>query len=632
MYKKTIAFALAVFLTIAGFLPLRAFADELFDTEFNVTYNIASSGEADITQNIKITNKQNDVVATNYSLTIKDMNIYDAGGTDDEGELKLETITLDNTTTLKTEFNEQVIGADRSYEWQLRYKSRDIATKVGEIWNVHIPKVEVLDLTKGYNVTLIIPKEFGPEIFLSPLPAKITEDGTTTTYFFDKDALAERGITASFGNFQVLNFQLKYNLAGDSVFTSYKEIALPPDIPYTQQILYKSLEPQPYSVHTDNDGNLIATYKISGGEEVEVVLTGSARITGKQINPEFGGSLDEIPADLKRMYTNAEKYWEVDSPTVRQIAESLKDEGLTTSQNAQRVYDYVTQNLNYDFDIINKDFVDRRGALNALTNPGPWACMEFTDSFIAISRAMGIPARELNGYAFVRESNLTPLSISLKSGDLLHSWTEFYDPNFGWVQIDPTWGNTSGIDYFTKLDTNHVVFSIKGLSSEYPFPAGAYKITGNEKQVEVDVAQNPQEIIFTENIKVYEKENPGLILKFVTSFRKTEAYVVYNQSGIKLYNLNRTDQILQPFSTAIVQLPKGSRDLYFEDFNGKAKILNFAVTSGEPPQTQSSNSSLFVVAGAALLLCTIIYWLAIHPEALKKVSHRLPHHPQAQGQ
>jgi len=623
---------LATFLIITSLLLPPALADELFDTEFNVVYNIAPTGEASIVQNIKITNKQDDVVATNYSLTIKDMNIYDAAGTDDEGELKLETSKDVNTTTLKTEFNEQVIGADRSYEWQLKYKSGDIATKVGEVWNVHIPQVEVLDLTKDYNVTLVVPKEFGPEIFISPLPTKATDEGASITYFFDKKTLAEKGITASFGNFQTLNFQLKYNLSNESAFTSYQEIALPPDITNTQQVLYKSLEPKPYSFHTDDDGNLIATYKLGGHDEVEVILTGSARIAGKQINPFFGGSLSEIPGELKRKYTGAEKYWEVDAPMIKDLASSLKDTGLTTSQNAQRVYEYVTQNLKYDFDIVNKSFVDRNGALNALTNPGPWACMEFTDSFIAITRAMGIPARELNGYAFAQESNLTPLSINLKGGDLLHSWAEFYDPNFGWVQVDPTWGNTSGIDYFTKLDTNHFVFSIKGTSSEYPFPAGAYKVTGNEKQVEVDFAQNPEEINFNENIKVYEEANPSLILKLLSRFRELKTYTIYNQDGIKLYNLNRKRQILQPFSTATVQLPKDSNELYFEDFTGKGKVLSFAVSQGEPPETPKPVFSLFGVAALALLLCTMIYWLAIHPEALKKVSRRLPHRPQAQGQ
>jgi hypothetical protein len=105
--------------------------------------------------------------------------------------------------------------------------------------------------------------------------------------------------------------------------------------------------------------------------------------------------------------------------------------------------------------------------------------MGYTDLFIAMSRAAGIPARELNGYAYTADNVLRPISIEFRGTDVLHSWPEFYDPYFGWVAIDPTWGSTTnGLDYFSKLDTNHFVFAIKGLSSESPLPAGAYKLEG----------------------------------------------------------------------------------------------------------------------------------------------------------
>jgi hypothetical protein len=82
----------------------------------------------------------------------------------------------------------------------------------------------------------------------------------------------------------------------------------------------------------------------------------------------------------------------------------------------------------------------------------------------------------------------TPISINLKSGDLLHSWPEFYDPNFGWVAVDPTWGNTSKTDYFTKLDTNHFAFVIKGINSEYPLPAGMYRTDDSTKLIDISFA------------------------------------------------------------------------------------------------------------------------------------------------
>jgi transglutaminase-like putative cysteine protease len=618
-----------LFISALFFLsPGQVKAQSLFDTEFTVLYSVDETGESDISQDIKITNKQNDVVATNYSLTIKDMNIFEALGSDETGPIDIETITTDNSTTLKAVFNKQVIGVDRAYNWNLKYKSKDIAAKVGEIWNIHIPKVEILETTKDYNITLVVPETFGPKIFISPKPTNEISEGGNTIYFFNKQTLEQKGITAAFGNYQVLNFKLQYHLGNDSNFTNYQEIALPPDIENKQQVNYTSLKPAPERIYTDADGNLLAVYQVPPKETFEIDLTGAARISGKQIIPEFGGKLGDIPSDLKRKYTKEDTFWEVNSGAIQEIAGSLYDEELTTSQNAQKAYDFVTSNLIYDFDIVGKDFIDRNGALKAVIEPGPWACMEFTDLFVSITRAMGIPSRELNGYAFARESNLTPLSISLKGGDLLHSWAEFYDPIYGWVQVDPTWGTTSGIDYFTKVDTNHFVFSIKGLDSEYPYPAGAYKIDGNEKQVEVDVAQRPDSISFKENFEVYRKTSTNPIL----TFKNQQKLQIYNESGLRLFNVNNSGKDVLPFSSQIIFASKDSNKLYFEDFNGEGKEVEFTFAQGRAPLITGQTTSLILIVVVALLLCVTVYGLAIHPTALKTLLARLPHRLRDQDQ
>ncbi|GAI19887.1 unnamed protein product, partial [marine sediment metagenome] len=66
------------------------------------------------------------------------------------------------------------------------------------------------------------------------------------------------------------------------------------------------------------------------------------------------------------------------------------------------------------------------GALKALNSKNPVVCMEFTDLFIALCRAAGIPVREVNGYAHTNNPKLRPLSLTL---DVLHAWPEYYDEN-----------------------------------------------------------------------------------------------------------------------------------------------------------------------------------------------------------
>ena len=59
--------------------------------------------------------------------------------------------------------------------------------------------------------------------------------------------------------------------------------------------------------------------------------------------------------------------------------------------------------------------------------------MEFTDLFVAIARAAGIPARESVGYAYTTNSRLRPLSLVT---DVLHAWPEYYDADKKiWVHL-----------------------------------------------------------------------------------------------------------------------------------------------------------------------------------------------------
>lgn len=607
-----------VFLLIVLFLQKPGYATEQFDTGYDVFYDVSNDGETQVTQDISIKNKQSDVVATSYNLSINKMSIYDVKGSDRAGELEFEVEVNGPITKISTNFNEQVIGIDRTLNWQLKYKSKDIATKVGEIWNINIPKVDILESTKEYNTTLKVPISFGSEIYISPKPTEKEQDDKFYIYKYNKESLTKTGITASFGSYQILNFQLSYKLENESSIANYQEIALPPSIKGIQQIKYDSIEPLPERVYIDTDGNMMALYKVAANSQLEIKASGSVRIAGKQINPEFGGKFEDINDNFK-VYLREQPFWETTSDPIKRIANELYDPNLNVTQNAQKVYNYVVNELEYNFDINSTVEISRNGALKTIVEPGPVACMEFTDLFIAIARSQGIPARELNGYALTTESNLTPLSISLKSGDLLHSWAEFYDPNYGWIQIDPTWGNTSKIDYFTKLDTNHFVFVIKGRDSEYPYPAGTYKIDGTEKQVEVDIAQDSEIFKFREDVTFYKKLtlNP---IKLFTDYRE---YNVYNSGGIWIFNINNSGVDVLPFETKTLAIKRGTLEVPFETFNGESKYLQFESTIGQPPTKSKANSSLYLSALLALVLCMIVYVLAIHPNRLRRLIHRL---------
>ena len=132
-------------------------------------------------------------------------------------------------------------------------------------------------------------------------------------------------------------------------------------------------------------------------------------------------------------------------------------------KTAKGIYDFVSTKLKYDYERV-KPNVERLGAVNALNNPNSAICMEFTDLFIALARAAGIPAREVNGFAYTENPKIQPLSLV---NDVLHAWPEYYDYEKGvWIPVDPTWASTTGgVDYFNKLDLRHFTFVMHGKSS-----------------------------------------------------------------------------------------------------------------------------------------------------------------------
>ncbi|MBP8960747.1 transglutaminase domain-containing protein [Patescibacteria group bacterium] len=550
----------------------KTFSQTQFETAYKITYDIGESGETLVTQEIEITNKDDDVLVTVYSFILSQMNIYDVSGFDTAGQLEVDVKRdgENNRTTISAPLKDQVIGKGRSSKINISYKTSDLANKVGEIWNVNLPKPSNLEEIAKYEVIIKVPQAFGPQIYIAPTPSVTGEENNKTVYSYSKQDIENKSITATFGKNQILNFELKYDLLNNTFLPRRQSIALPPDIAKHQQIYFSSIEPKPTFLKKDTDGNIMATFWIKPNQAVQVIVRGSAKIFGNQISPEMGGKMHEIPSDLKKLYTKADTYWEVENSKIKDLALELFDPKKNVAQNAYEAYKYVVENLEYDTEITQENTIQRHGALKALTQKGAWACMEFTDLFIALTRAMGIPARELNGFAFSEGESIVPTPVDFNTGDMLHAWAEFYDPNFGWVQVDPTWGNTSGIDYFTKLDTNHLAFVVKGVSSEEPYPAGAYRLDTNQKQINVDFAE--KQIDFEPKLE-FKKAIPWNLLKI---FQGKRRYVVTHKEGPILYGVGgeNSKRIIFPFSKESVYLERSANVLEYRDFGGNLEKIS----------------------------------------------------------
>lgn len=562
MTVKTRVFIYFLFLLLAK----QVFGADQFKTDYSVHYIVNETGETSVNQHIKITNLISDVVATKYVVKISNINMYDEKAYEEQDEVNLIKEYENDLIKLTVNFEKYTVGKDKSKEILISYKTKDISTKNGRVWSVNIPKAQIPQLIDSYTVKLTVPEKWGEEMYMSPLPAHYEN----FTYTFSNDQLKNTGITSAFGEFQVLNFKLTYEIKNPWFTTSIFDIALPPDIIGVQQISFTDLKPYPNKIFLDLDGNTVARYKLAQKQQLNVVFLGKAKILSRQIDVLKGGSKNKIPNQIANAYTSKNKYWESDNKIIKTLSQQLYDNKLNVSQNSKKMYDYIVSNFLYDTNISGTNGWQRQGALFAIQNKKNVACMEFTDSFVALTRASGIPSREINGYAFSTNEKAQPLSVSMALGDLLHSWAEYYDPNFGWVQIDPTWANTSGIDYFTKLDTNHFALVIRGKSSVRPLPAGAYRISSDKKLLEIDFdKEENSQGAFEEKLTFESIPTTNIFRKIFGQKR----YLVSNAGSVLIYDINQK-LYLVPKQSKEIYISKKADGISYKTFDGKSKFLN----------------------------------------------------------
>jgi len=455
-----------------------AFASSEFETTYNVRYQVQADERVNVNQNISLTNKLSSVYATQYSLTLQSGRIENIKASDEEGPLKIEVSENNDITIINLTFNQQVVGTGKTLNFNLSYDNLDLAYKNGQVWEVFIPKIANPQEIDNFILWLAVPANFGNPAFINPEPIEQKTEGNLNYFRFNKSQLAIAGVSAAFGQFQIFDFMFAYHLENPNLVPGETEISFPPDTAF-QQVIFKRITPLPVNIRVDTDGNWLGKYRLGPNEKLNITAEGKVKIFAQPQEKFLKPSLENLKNNLL-----PQKYWETEDLLIQAEAKKLAI--------PRAIYEFVVKTLDYDFSRV-KEGVERKGATQALNEPKNSICMEFTDLFIALARAAGIPAREIEGFAYTTNVKLKPLSLV---ADVLHSWPEYWDEKRQiWVPVDPTWEKTTGgINFFDKTDLNHFVFAIHGESSIEPFPAGSYKSSSSiGKDVQVVFGRYEQE-------------------------------------------------------------------------------------------------------------------------------------------
>ncbi|MHC4742366.1 MAG: transglutaminase-like domain-containing protein [Planctomycetota bacterium] len=123
----------------------------------------------------------------------------------------------------------------------------------------------------------------------------------------------------------------------------------------------------------------------------------------------------EEKSELEK-YLVVERFIDSDYDKIKLTAALLNNGGEI--ERIRNIFDFVLEHLRYAGYLY-----DDQGAIKTFES-GRGDCTDYTDLFVALCRANGIPARHVQGF------------LAFSADTLKHSWAEVYTEQFGWVPFD----------------------------------------------------------------------------------------------------------------------------------------------------------------------------------------------------
>lgn len=211
-------------------------------------------------------------------------------------------------------------------------------------------------------------------------------------------------------------------------------IAVPGDLDNQEILSEIQYEPQPKDFATDRWGQKFAHFhfkNIVPGSFLKPKMKLKAKLyhTEYIIFHERVGKLDEIPNEIKENYLADGLKYDMTNPIIQQAVKQAVGNERHPYWMVRKIFDHICDKIEYKL----KPLGGWNPAPTVLKR-GTGSCSEYTFIFIAMCRASGLPAR----YA----GSIVVRSKDKGIDDVWHRWAEIYLPNYGWIPIDVSAGDS----------------------------------------------------------------------------------------------------------------------------------------------------------------------------------------------
>lgn len=200
-------------------------------------------------------------------------------------------------------------------------------------------------------------------------------------------------------------------------------IAQTNDYQTIKNVTYNAAGSAKTELNTDEHGNQMVYIEWdSSATTSERTATASFHVDRVEVKrPTFAEKTGEVGSDLDQ-YLEATSLAPLDGE-VKTQADAIVSGKTTTLDKARAIYDWIIANMNRDESVTGCG----TGDVCTLLDSKGGKCTDLNSVFVALCRAVGIPAREMFG-------------VRINAEDITknqHCWAEFYLDGQGWIEADP---------------------------------------------------------------------------------------------------------------------------------------------------------------------------------------------------
>jgi len=255
--------------------------------------------------------------------------------------------------------------------------------------------------------------------------------------------------------------------------------------PDYQELWGEAFFPYPESIEESPSGERSATYIIPLIKPSEIIVLELRyflnnwavryQIDAEKVVVEYEDEVDE-------KYLLPETGIESDNSEIIAYSKKFGAEDSNPYSLARKFFRDINLYLDYGSN------GSRGGSAIAALKSGRGICTDYTALFVAVMRALGIPARQRTGYLYqtelYKDSMYYNSDNSLNLFYMPHTWAEFYLSGIGWITVDPTFSYMVDIngkatkmvdwEYFAAINPwqRHIFFadgaSIEDIGYTYP--------------------------------------------------------------------------------------------------------------------------------------------------------------------